>query len=255
MKRNPLYSRPFLKIVQIVSFAAIVILLVSNILKIRSFARNKLDVDTVFFYVTIAVNFCVCVICCILLFLPTKIILISLVSFLYSGLIFVFEIENPMGIFMFFLGLSSLASRGFYSSKRKLKLTLACVFYFLLVFSEIRFGFELFFKYLIEKIGYSLVSFVISFFLYTYFRNISDSETQEKILNLYHYKGLNKRDAEWLGRVQKNEKYQSIAISYKMSTGTVKNRLNVVYNILGVGDKSGFINRYGDFDIVYFFPA
>lgn len=254
MEHNTLYSEKFLKLIRVISCVSIIIYLVLNILKIRALIKNTFEIDALFFYMTIAIDFLVCIICIVLVFLPTKIKLISLIAFMYSGLILVFDIENPMGVFMFFLGIASLVARGFYSKRAKLKILLAFIFFFGLLLSELRFGFALFFKYLIEKIGYSVVTFVILFFLWSYLKNIYDSKSSDKILNLYEYKGLKKRDAKWLCLVQKNEKYDNIARECGMSSGFVKNRLKIVYSILEVGDRTGFLNRFGDFDIVYIEP-
>lgn len=254
MEHNPMYSEKFLKLIRVVSFLSIIVYLFFNIFKIRTLIKNTFEIDILFFYMTMAVDFFVCIICIVLVFLPTKIILISLIAFMYSALILVFDIENPMGVFMFFLGIASLVARGFYSRRAKLKILLAFIFLLGLLLSELRFGFALFFKCLIEKIGYSVVTFVILFFLWSYLKNVSDSKSSDKILNLYEFKGLKKRDAKWLCLVQKNEKYDNIARECGMSSGSVKNRLKVVYSILEVGDRVGFLNRFGDFDIVYIEP-
>ena len=36
-----------------------------------------------------------------------------------------------------------------------------------------------------------------------------------------------------------------------MSIGSVKNRIKVIFDIIGVGDKKGFLNKYSDFQICY----
>ena len=36
-----------------------------------------------------------------------------------------------------------------------------------------------------------------------------------------------------------------------MSLGSVKNRLKVIFDEIGAGDKQGFLNKYSDYEICY----
>lgn len=40
-------------------------------------------------------------------------------------------------------------------------------------------------------------------------------------------------------------------INYHMSLGAVKNRLKILFDEIGVGDKQGFLNKYSDYEICY----
>lgn len=37
----------------------------------------------------------------------------------------------------------------------------------------------------------------------------------------------------------------------KMTEGSVKNRMKIIYETLGVGDKQGFLNKYSEFEIYF----
>ena len=65
------------------------------------------------------------------------------------------------------------------------------------------------------------------------------------------YPELKQRDAEWLKAILKGEKYQYIAIEYKMSVGSVKNRFKYIFSILECGDRRGFITSYADYEIIF----
>ena len=54
-----------------------------------------------------------------------------------------------------------------------------------------------------------------------------------------------------LRRVLANQQYKVIAVDFNRTEGTIRNRLNKVYDILGVGDRTGFITTYSGFEVVY----
>ena len=54
-----------------------------------------------------------------------------------------------------------------------------------------------------------------------------------------------------LRRVLDNQQYKVIAIDLQKSEGTIRNRLNKVYDILGVADRVGFITTYSGFKLIY----
>ncbi|MCR4940607.1 MAG: hypothetical protein K5930_10950, partial [Treponemataceae bacterium] len=73
----------------------------------------------------------------------------------------------------------------------------------------------------------------------------------KKKLDIQEFPELKKRDAEWLAKILCGEKYEYLSINYKMSLGSVKNRLKIIYAEIGVGDKLGFLNKYSDYEICY----
>ena len=48
-----------------------------------------------------------------------------------------------------------------------------------------------------------------------------------------------------------NMQYKVIASELNKKEGTVRNRLNKIYDVLGVYDKMGFISKYHGCDITY----
>ena len=45
--------------------------------------------------------------------------------------------------------------------------------------------------------------------------------------------------------------YKVIALDVSRSEGTIRNRLNMIYDVLGVMDRMGFISTYMGYEIVF----
>lgn len=245
MKRHPFYSPSVLLIFRIFSIFASLILIYSNIMKLINFEKNALVIQA------LIINFF-----CIILFIfvsifPTKIALCSAVAFLYAFIILFNEPENNMGIFMFYLGISSLSARGFFNNYAKIKYIISYVILLGLVLTEFRFGSDIFLQSFLDKTGFSFVYFVSIFFIQAYKTDMFKVLEEKEILDLKKYDKLTKRDAEWLVKVINKEKYESIAIEEQLSLGTVKNRFKYIYKELNVGDKQGFLSIYSDSKICF----
>ena len=52
-------------------------------------------------------------------------------------------------------------------------------------------------------------------------------------------------------KVLENEQYKNIARTVYKAPGTIRNRLNKIYDILGVMDRMGFISTYLGYEIVF----
>ncbi len=184
-------------------------------------------------------------------FFPAKLEIFSLLAFLYSANVFILEPKSLIGIPMYFLSIATLYVRGFFKRYSKIRVTIGIVVYFLLILSEIRFGMEFFVDCFLEKMGYTFVLTAIAFFIQIRSYDLNELKKNDKKLDLGIYPELNSRDAEWLCRIQKNEKYTSIAIDYSMAVGSVKNRIKFIFDTIGVGDRKGFLDEYADCEIVY----
>lgn len=246
MKVKPYYSSKTKRIFRLISISAIVILLLATIHGVVSKGfSNKKDV---FWFVLNCANICLA---CILFIFPTKIELIAIGAFLYSFVILLFEPENAMGEMMYFLAVMFLYARGFYIRHKKVKNIITIIVFACLVLSELRFGFDVFLRAVIETWGFSLVLGIIVFFSNAYFSNLFETRLDMHKLDLQKYPGLKPRDALWLTKILNGEKYDSIAVEENLSSGTVKNRLKYIFEILGVGDRRGFLARYYGYEIFY----
>lgn len=111
--------------------------------------------------------------------------------------------------------------------------------------------FSFFLNSLIQTVGFSFIYLLSIYFIKAAIRNDYNINSSSNILNLKIYDKLTIRDALWLLQIQNKVKYDAIAINSKVSTGTVKNRLKFIFSVLEVGDKHGFLNEYGTFEICY----
>ena len=80
---------------------------------------------------------------------------------------------------------------------------------------------------------------------------MAEMQAQTKTLNLAEYPGLNETDVVLLQLVLENEQYKNIARSVYKAPGTIRNRLNKIYDILGVMDRMGLISTYLGYEIVF----
>lgn len=251
MKKKYLYSKSSLNLIRISAIVSIILIIVSNIIRISKFLSGIYENSVYLFYTSIIINFLVLIFSFILLFLPTKLLFISISSLLYSGLIFVFDIKNPLGIFLFILSVVVSMCRGFFIHHKKIKIIITILIFIAFLLSELSFGYKLFFEFLLKKIVLSFVLFLIILFLHIYSKNVETKEKSNKQLNLFEFEKLDSRDARWLTLIQKGEKYDNIAKEYNLSSGSVKNRLNIIYKTLKVGDRKGFLNKFSDYEIIY----
>lgn len=152
---------------------------------------------------------------------------------------------------MYGLSIILLHARGTFNSNKKIKETIVFIFFIVLILTEIRFGKDIFFSCLFEKIAYSFVLVLCLFFLQVYTFDIFETNVSNYKLDLKEFPKLIKRDAKWLSAIQNGEKYEALALNSQMSIGSVKNRLKIIFEELGVGDKQGFLNKYSDYEICY----
>lgn len=145
-----------------------------------------------------------------------------------------------MGEMMFFLAVMFLYARGFYNRHKKTKSIVTVIVFICLILTEIRFGFKIFLRAFIDVFGYTFVLVGILFFYHAYLKNLFKTNLDNKKLYLHKFSGLKPRDAVWLTRILNGEKYDAIAIDENLSSGTVKNRLKYVFDVLGVCDRRGF---------------
>ncbi len=195
-------------------------------------------------------NITVIVLSILLAIKPHKLGFLSISSFYYVITCTVFELHNPMGTCMLFLGLSVLYFRGFFIHKPKQKSIVVTVIYLLLILSELRFGVKAFFNELISKFGYALTLSIPFFLFISIINNQKRIENNfHKTLNLSTYSGLVENDTVLLQKVLENKQYKVIATEVERSEGTVRNRLNKIYDLLGVMDRMGFISTYMGYEI------
>ena len=246
-KKKPFYTKKTLLLFRLFALIAIVILITSFIYSIIYKNLFSSYSNTIFYFTNIISIFLLFFV----LIYPQKIEVCSVITFIYSLQIFIFEPNNTMGLFMYILTVAMLYARGFYNIHKKQKNIFTIIIFILLNLSQMRFGSKIFLNSLIQTVGFSFIYLLSIYFIKAAIRNDYNTNSSSNILNLKHYDKLTIRDALWLIQIQNKVKYDAIAIKSKVSPGTVKNRLKFIFSVLEVGDKQGFINEYSTFEICY----
>ena len=246
-KKKPFYTKKTLLLFRLFALIAIVILITSFIYSIIYKNLFSSYSNTIFYFTNIISIFLLFFV----LIYPQKIEVCSVITFINSLQIFIFEPNNTMGLFMYILGIAMLYARGFYNKYRKQKNIITILIFIALNLTQIRFGSEMFFESFIQTVGFSFIFLLIIYFLNAAIQNDYNINNSSKKLNLKNYDKLTIRDALWLIQIQNKVKYDAIAIKSKVAPGTVKNRLKFIFSVLEVGDKQGFINEYSTFEICY----
>ena len=181
---------------------------------------------------------------------PVKIEFLAIVSFVYAVEILFTKMlhQDVMGLLMYVLTCAILFSRGFFRKKRFFKTVCAVILFFILFSTEIRFGTADFVKSIFYVAEYAFVITLIILFYYLYLRNQGKSPI-EKFLDLSLFPELTDRDKEWIDLILKETKYSTIATQYNVTEGTVKNRMRIIFKILDVSDRIGFMATYGGYEI------
>ncbi len=246
-KKKPFYTKKTLLLFRLFALIAIVILIASFINSIIYKNLFSSYSNTIFYFTSIISIFLLFFV----LIYPQKIEACSVITFIYSLQIFIFEPNNTMGLFMYILTVAMLYARGFYNIHKKQKNIFTIIIFILLNLSQMRFGSKIFLNSLIQTVGFSFIYLLSIYFIKAAIRNDYNTNSSSNILNLKNYDKLTIRDALWLIQIQNKVKYDAIAIKSKVAPGTVKNRLKFIFSVLEVGDKQGFINEYSTFEICY----
>lgn len=246
-KKKPFYTKKTLLLFRLFALIAIVILITSFIYSIIYKNLFSSYSNTIFYFTNIISIFLLFFV----LIYPQKIEVCSVITFIYSLQIFIFEPNNTMGLFMYILTVAMLYARGFYNIHKKQKNIFTIIIFILLNLSQMRLGSKIFLNSLIQTVGFSFIYLLSIYFIKAAIRNDYNTNSSSNILNLKNYDKLTIRDALWLIQIQNKVKYDAITIKSKVAPGTVKNRFKFIFSVLEVGDKQGFINEYSTFEICY----
>lgn len=183
---------------------------------------------------------------------PQKLGILAICSFYYAITCSIFDSDNPIGICMYFLGICVLYVRGEFFFKTKQRIIEVILLYLIILLSNIYLGLNAFLNDLLNKLGYTFVLGIIDFlFIASLEYHRTPKIDNSKILNIADYPGLVKNDVLLLKEVLAKKQYKEIAIDLYRAEGTIRNRLNKIYDILGVMDRMGFISTYMGYEIVF----
>lgn len=232
------------RVIPVVGFFLILLMSVSGGFGFQSPEQTPYkEVLTILNIVTIAGFF-------YMIFFPHKIGLYGLFSFLYS----IYWALLPDRFFFSFLNtilfLSILLTRGYFKRRVYRRILTVSIFYFLISFFQLRFGTKKFMEYLFMwfitwAIMFLSVYYILSVF-YDYLRRICNMP-----LILDSFAGLTEKDVLMVCSIMKNEKYDSIARSLKVSERTIKRRCSKIFEFYGCSDKLDFMAKYSNHSVSY----
>ena len=259
--KNIIYEKPFLTAMRIFACVASVLLIVVTSLRIYNTFFTKQTPSDFRNISGIIENLVAIIVFYLMIIHPQKIEYLAIGSLMYSFSCLALEFENPMGILMYGLGISVFYVRGLFINKTKQKVIIALIVYICLLCSGLIYALLIlkipvegpdYLDAILNKFGYTLVLSIILFLLITH-NHFSKASTQTipKILNLAEIPGLVETDVVLLRKVLENEQYKNIARAVYKAPGTVRNRLNKIYDLLGVMDRIGFISTYMGYEIVF----
>lgn len=244
-------SQLFIRVIAVIIF---LLLLSSNTVRLVSFRLNPVSAPELSDFITLIHNFICSVFMLILFFFPSRLGLLAIPAFTSAFISSYFFTRNTIDIFLFISGTAILNFRGYYHSHRKLKLIFTVIGFASMQLLQLQFGFEYFVSILIYNTGFLFTVMLIFFFIHNHLLELDDRKSSMGTLNIADYPDLQHRDAEWLKKIKEHCLYKEIASDYNLKEGTVRNRLQFIFNTLEVGDKKGFLNKYADTEIVFIVP-
>ncbi len=201
-------------------------------------------------YVYFVLN-CICSIAFgVLIWKPHKLEVLASIAFLYAAVVFLDRRENPIGVCLYIAGIVSLYARGLMNRSKMLRYGIAVSVLVLLQLSRLRFGVEPFVDSVKETVSYLLVFVMIFVLLWNNANRATRRVASNNVLDLSKYPDLKQRDKEWVLLALQETKYDAIARQYGVTIGTVKNRMCVIFKILGVQDRISLLAEYGGYQVL-----
>ena len=255
-----LYSKRFIRTVSIFAIICSVFLIFRTGFRIIDIIKSpneyfELELKQQFkYYFIILENLVFIGLYIFLIFNPQKFIIIGINALLYSVDNLLSSVQLPfMGIPMFTLCIGTFAIRGFFIKHQKIKIAIFASFYLACLIIPVFYDAD-FLDHLFTKLAISLVTIIALIFLLEYSRQVGSKQataTQQKILNIAKFKGLDRSDLYLLQQVLDNKKYKEIAHSIHGSEGALRNKLSKIYKVLEVGDRIGFLTIYSGYELIF----
>ena len=259
MKEKTKYSRSSLNLIRFFCILGIVVevLCITRLFLRSDFTLGFFDIKTLndflisdlFLEIIDSASFIIFV---VLLFIPEQFELFAIVAWIYSFKIIALEtvVENPVGLLLYLLGISTLLFKGCYKKHPHTKSILTVVFYMALVCCSLRFGILCFINSMVITLGYGLAFLATVFFTVNYLRIIYVRKNT-RVWDLSQYPELTNRDKEWLKQILDERRYDEIAKDSGITVGTLKNRMHQIFNIIGIEDRISLLATYGGYEVKF----
>jgi DNA-binding CsgD family transcriptional regulator/uncharacterized membrane protein len=220
--------------------SAVIILGLNIMLLLREYRYDKIFSRLIFGYRFIS-TIMTEIFLIVLIIFPYKFEAIAVFAFFYTGVLLYADPLNPLSVLIYFLGIVSLYIRGLLKKKRMLKSILISSGVIVILFSNIRYGWFFFLEDFENKIICCIVCVLIFIFIVLEKNKLKQNKC---LLDLSLFPELTQRDKEWIEMALSQEKYDTIARQYNLSPNYVKNRMRVIFKVLGVPDRLALIAKY-----------
>lgn len=217
---------------------------IENITNLHTFMMSDLN--------TAIVNGVCLIFFFIFLFVPQHFYIFAIISFLYSFKIILVDTiaKYPIGQLLYLMGTACLVFLGFFRYHRNIKIIITILTNFILIFHNIKLGFDVLLSSLITAIGYNLVFFATLFFAVSLFRFLYIRKNA-RVWDLSQYPDLTTRDKEWLKQILDEKRYEEIAADSGITVGTLKNRMHQIFNIVGIDDRISLLATYSGYEVKF----
>lgn len=241
MKKTEVLENILYFLIRLVAIISAVIILGLNImLLLREYRYDKIFSRLIFGYRFIS-TIMTEIFLIVLIIFPYKFEAIAVFAFFYTGVLLYADPLNPLSVLIYFLGIVSLYIRGLLKKKRILKSILISSGVIVILFSNIRYGWFFFLEDFENKIICCIVCVLIFIFIVLEKNKLKQNKC---LLDLSLFPELTQRDKEWIEMALSQEKYDTIARQYNLSPNYVKNRMRVIFKVLGVPDRLALIAKY-----------
>jgi DNA-binding CsgD family transcriptional regulator len=209
--------------------------------------------DLINFRLIVAMNVCAMIGFLYLVFFPMRFPVFVCFSFVYA-LIITVDGGSIIGFLMFMLYIAFALRSGFLARRAKAKLIGSILIYVAAFVSQIRYGPELMLHNFLEI---TAMTGIIALGAYSCLDKLGSAcarmtnngpdkkaSPTESDPRGFDDRRFSSRDRDFLNRVLAGEKYLKIAIDYSLSESTVKHRMLVLFEKLGVRDRDEFVKKF-----------
>jgi hypothetical protein len=178
--------------------------------------------------------------------------------YIYGGLCLAYSFTvlagggSVIGFLLFLLACAFANKGNFFEKGGKYKWFILISLLLLAIGTQFRFGFDYIFLSL-ASIIVTLFLLVLAFFLFL--PEIERLRSQEPLVFHLPPEDFTRRDLLWLQRIQTGEKYEAIAADHGIALSTLKNRVRILFERLGVQDRTMFLAVYAHVSLVLDSPS
>lgn len=242
--------------VQCLSSFVLLLILISIIIH---FIQSDYKIHTSFKFTFISmlplcINIISIVFCLLVIFKTYKIAFLGFLGLFYSIMLFFIDnllIPDDSCVLLYFLFIVTLYSRGYLSKYAKSKYFFLLMFFFGLMLTDLRFGYNFFLQRFFKQ-SFLVILFLVLFYIFeNKIKDMNELRKAKNIFNLLLYPELTEKDRKILKVIIKTDmKYENLAPSFQMKEKSVRTRLSKLFKIIGEGDRISLMAKYADSVII-----